>query len=247
MPPIFIALLLATGQSMTAPAATTTNDSELSLVCLIQDWAPPNFVSSSDAARARLGDEDRKWIEQYEKSLREKSRERENGDISVTEFDRFVDRSFSDAARARGDLRPILEAISAKYSRSIGVDRLLTTNNERTLAEHEASKLAKPHVGRYMQLRTSKGLLTWQESLRRVIENAPVGQADARSELKPLLTTTATTITLMLARLPEGEAPRTIVTIDRYTGELLLERNRADGSLLYTLSGMCEKQAQPRF
>ncbi|MFT3762521.1 MAG: hypothetical protein QM761_07900 [Pseudoxanthomonas sp.] len=243
MHPTFLALLLAASQS----PAVAANDNDLSLICQVQDWAPPTFVSSTDAARARLNDDDRKWVDQFEKALRDKSRERENGDVSVTEFDRFVDRSFGDAVRARGDLRPILEAISAKYSRSIGVDRLLTNNNERTLAEHEASKSAKPYVGKYVQLRYLKGLLTWQESMRRIVDGVPVGMPDPRSGLKPLLTATDTTITLVLARAQDGEAPRTTATIDRYTGELLVERSRSDGNLLYTLSGLCEKQTQPRF
>lgn len=236
-----IALALAT-------AAATPSGNDLSLVCHIEDWSPPPFVSSTDSARARLGDDDRKLVNQFEKSLRDKSRERENGSISVTEFDRFVERSFNDAVRARPELRPILETVSARYSRTIGVDRVFALNNERLLAEHEASKSAKPFVGKYVQLRYLDGLATWQESMRKIVERAQLNAPDPQSGLTPTLSTSDSTIAFVLAPAQQDSTtPRTVATIDRYTGELQLDKTDAGGRLLYSLSGLCDKQALPRF
>lgn len=237
-----IALALAAATSPTTPPGN-----ELSLVCHIEDWSPPPFVSSTDAARAQLDDGDRKLVDQFEKSLRDKSRERENGNISVTEFDRFVERSFSDAARAKPELKPVFEAVSARYSRTIGVDRVLAVNNERMLAEHEASKSAKPYVGKYVQLRYTGGLVTWQESMRKIVEKATPSTLDPQSGLVPSLDTTDSSIIFNLTPGQENGAPRTKATIDRYTGELLMEKSDGGGRLRYTLSGLCDKQAQPRF
>ena len=235
-------ILLAAALAAATPAST-----DLSLVCRIEDWSPPQFVSSVEAARAKLADADRQWLDQYEQALREKSRARESGNIGVTEFDRFVEKSFNDAARARPELRPILETTSARYSRAIGVDRVLALNNERMLAEHEASKAAKPFLGKYVQFRHTKGLATWQESLSKVVDKAALNAPDARSGLTPSLLALEDTLIFSLTPMQGSSTPRTTVTIDRYTGEMQLDKTDAGGKLLYSLSGMCEKQSAPRF
>jgi hypothetical protein len=241
--------LIALALAATSPASTPPTDPDLSLVCQIKDWAPPPFVSSSDAARAQLGDDDRKLVEQYEKSLRDKSRERESGSIGVTEFDRFVEHGFNDAWHARPDLKPIFEAASSRYSRTIGIDRALATDNERVLAEHESAKWAKPYVGKFVQLRRIGGLLTWQESLRKIIDKAVANLPEAQSGLIPSLDSTDSSLIFALtpADADNGTLRKTTASIDRYTGELLLERTGSNGRLLYTLSGICNEQMQPRF
>lgn len=227
--------------------AATSSSTDLSLVCRIEDWSPPPFVSSTEAARANLATADRQWLDQFEQALRDKSRARENGNIGVTEFDRFVEKSFNDAARARPELKPILESVSARYSRAIGVDRVLALNNERMLAEHEASKAAKPFLGKHVQFRHAKGVVTWQESLRKVVDKATLDAPDAQSGLVPSLASMEDTLVFSLAPVPGNPAMRTLATIDRYTGELLLEKTDANGKLLYSLSGTCDKQTAPRF
>jgi hypothetical protein len=241
-----IALALATAAAQSAPPPPNP---DLSLVCRIKDWAPPPFVSSADAARAKLGDDDRKLVEQYEKSLRDKSRERESGSIGVTEFDHFVEHSFNDASHARPDLKPIFETISTRYSRTIGIDRALATDNERLLAQHESEKLAKPYVGKFVQLRRIGGLVTWQESLRKVVDKALANLPEPQSGLVPSLDTTDSSIifTLTPADTDNGSLRKTTASIDRYTGELLLERTGSSGRPLYTLSGTCKEQTQPLF
>lgn len=245
-----LALMLAASLSPADPALPITNVSNtlnLSLVCRIQDWVPPPFVSSIDAARATLDDDGRQWLQQFEKSLRNKSLERERGDVSVIEFDRFVERTHNEASRAKPELKPILETITARYSRTIGVDRVLSVNNERLLAEHEASKAAKPLLGKYVQLRYINGLTTWQESMQKIIDKLPLEVVEPQSSLKPSLSISDSTVRFTLSPAPSNPVLQTTAEIDRYTGEMLLEKSTASGRLLYSFTGQCDTQAAPRF
>ncbi|KAF1708316.1 hypothetical protein CSC70_13220 [Pseudoxanthomonas kalamensis DSM 18571] len=229
-----------------ARAATPNND--LPLVCHVQNWSPPAFVASAETARHQLDREDAAWVNEFEQTLAAKSLERDRGSLGISEFDRFASHQLQTAAKARPDLALVLKSVSARYSPSSGADYLIKVDSERMLAQHQAAKAAKHYVGTYIQIRYINGLLTYQEGLSKIIDRAPLGTADDANGLTPSLQANDTTILLSLR--PDNQharQPATTALIDRYTGELLLERMSADGQLLYTLSGECEKRTASKF
>lgn len=247
---LLLAGLFAANAAATQPTPPppALNPTELSLVCLIKDWTPPTFIPQSDAARANLSDADRKYVEDFEQGLSNKAAERDDGNLSQTDFDRYADRSLRDAIKARSDLRPVLSSIAVRYSHNVGVDYLLERDNERALAQHDASTQAKPYLNHYVSLRYANNAVTWQETMNRIVDKAPLGQVDPRTGLTPTLGFNDGSIVLALQPKPEDTlSQKTVATFDRYSGEIRLDKNSSAGRLLYSLSGLCSKQEEPKF
>ncbi len=241
-------LAVAEKAPTTPPPAPPLAPATLSLVCQVKDWAPPVFAPGSDAARASLNDADRKFADDFEQSLSNKSAERDDGNLSAADFDRFADRALRDAVKQRADLRPVLSSIALHYSHNVGIDYLLERDNERALAQHDASTQAKPYLNHYVQLHLANNEVTWQETMQRLADKAMLNVPDPRTGLTPTLSFDEGRLVFTLQPKAEDTlSQKTVATIDRFSGELLLEKSNSAGRLLFSLSGICSTQDAAKF